>query len=138
MSLHPEFADAILAGKKRVEFRRTRFCSEVSCVVIYATAPVQRIVGFFEVLELDSASPNTLWRRYRNVSGIDAQRFRDYFAGRPIGHAIRVHKAFSLRDPVPLEVVAPSGRPPQSFQYLAGEVVDRLRRLKPVEIRAVA
>ena len=49
LSIKPEYAEKILKGEKLVEFRIVAFAQEVSKIFIYATSPVCRIVGEFEV-----------------------------------------------------------------------------------------
>lgn len=129
MSLHPEFAERILDGSKKAEFRRIRPADPISCVVIYATQPEQRVVGFFDVEDVVSDTPESLWARYGGVAGIDAIRFRAYFSSRSTGHAIGVAVAYRLIEPVPLSQLLPAGRPPQSFQYLGEDALARLRRM---------
>lgn len=46
MSIKPEFADKIFDGSKRYEFRRMIFKQPaVKKVVVYASAPVQMVIG---------------------------------------------------------------------------------------------
>src|SRR5262249_46812686 len=85
MSIHPEFAQGILGGEKRVEFRRTRFAAAISHVVIYATKPVQQVIGFFKVAGVEQATPRELWRRYKSEGGIPRDLFRAYYRRRSIG-----------------------------------------------------
>ncbi len=129
ISVHPEFADGILDGSKTVEFRRVGVPASVETVVLYSTSPIQKVVGFFDVLEVDSASPTELWRRYSDGAGIDRTRFRAYFKGRRRGHAIRVRESYALCHPVGLTDLLAGAHPPQSFQYLDSEIVGRLRNL---------
>jgi predicted transcriptional regulator len=49
MSIHPQYADAILRGDKTVEFRKRGFSHPVSHVLIYATAPRKLVLGYFVV-----------------------------------------------------------------------------------------
>jgi hypothetical protein len=50
LSIKPEFVEKIFSGLKKYEFRRVIFKSKsVSRVVIYASSPVQRVVGEFAV-----------------------------------------------------------------------------------------
>ena len=39
MSIHPVYANAILTGDKKVEFRKRRLAADVTHVLVYATAP---------------------------------------------------------------------------------------------------
>lgn len=138
MSLHPEFAERILDGSKTVEFRRARPAAPFRYVAIYATQPVQLVVGFFRVGALDSDNPEALWRRYKHVAGVDAARFRNYFATRLTGHAIPVDTVYRLVSPVPLTRLLPSGRPPQSFQYLPTGALARLRDMPAISTNATS
>ena len=50
LSIRPEYAEAIFAGRKTVEFRRAPLADDVSVVVVYVTQPVGRVIGWFTVL----------------------------------------------------------------------------------------
>jgi len=126
ISIHPEYGDQILAGQKRVEFRKARFASAVTHVVLYATNPVQQIIGYFKVKGIVQASPGELWRRYRHVGGVGKKSFKAYYEDRTTGVAIKVGKVFGLRAPRPLKSLGPHLTPPQSFRYLPPSVVQQL------------
>lgn len=117
-SIHPTYAEAILNGTKTVEFRRTPLADDVTHVVIYATAPVQRVVGTFEVAGVESMRPTTAWRNFRKVGGIDRAAFQSYYEGAAMAHVIRVRRAQRLPEPLSLADLDPDLRPPQSFQYI--------------------
>lgn len=126
MAIQPRFAELILAGAKRVEFRKTRFQSPVSHVVIYSSGPVSKIVGYFEVDGLDVAEPETLWKRYLPIAGVEAKEFASYFGATEQGVAIRIGRVFRLESPVPLQSVSAGAHPPQSFCYLDRSVLESL------------
>lgn len=126
MSIQPQFADQIMAGDKRVEFRKTHFRFPLSHVIIYCTEPVQRIVGFFEVEALDTSTPQSLWERYAQVSGIPQNEFDAYYANRTIGVAIKIGRVFKLEKASPLSVIDEFLQPPRSFRYLSIEVLEYL------------
>lgn len=128
VAIHPEFANLILTGEKRVEFRKRRFAEAVTHVVIYATWPVKKILGFFEVSGVHEDTPKKLWSRYGRVGGIGREVFSAYFGERPRGFAIEVGRVFTLSKPLPLSEVSRSGSAPQSFQYISRGTVTRLAR----------
>ncbi len=118
LSIRPQFAFAILDGRKGFEFRRTRFLRPVDVVVIYATKPVGQVIGEFEVADIIVGHPESLWRRTRG-SGIDEETFRRYFTGVREGFAIQVGR--TRRYPYPFCPEEEFGiRAPQSFAYLRG------------------
>lgn len=126
LSIRPEYAEAILDGTKRVEFRRTRFSRDVSFVVIYATQPVGKVVGWFEVEGIESSTPGDLWARFQDCGGISKTQFLDYYTGTETGYAIRVRSAQRLTRAKQLKSASGLDRPPQSFAYLAARKARRL------------
>lgn len=118
LSIHPRYAEAILAGDKQVEFRKTPLRDGVDEVLLYATSPVQRIVGGFRVAGVDCAVPATLWDRYRAVGGVGRAAFLEYYAGKDHGYAIRIASRHALDQPLPLDAVVSHGRPPQNLMYV--------------------
>ena len=49
LSIKPEFANKIFNGTKKFEFRRTLFKKkEVKKIVVYASAPISKVIGEFE------------------------------------------------------------------------------------------
>jgi predicted transcriptional regulator len=108
-----------------VEFRRSSYPSKARFVVIYATAPLSRVVGWFEVGGIDRAAPSTLWGRYRAIAGIDADAFDRYYEACHVGAAITVRNATRI-DPVHLTSLDEALTPPQSYRYLDEKAAARV------------
>jgi predicted transcriptional regulator len=120
LSIKPGFANDILDGKKRFEFRRLLFRREnVTRVVIYASTPEQRVIGEFKIGALLSLSPDDLWSKTRRFAGIDREQFDSYFAGKVQAHAIKVSAPVRYRRPLDLFRDFGLCRPPQSFCYVS-------------------
>ena len=64
LSIKPAYADAIFAGSKTIEFRRSRIAADIDIVLVYATRPVGQVVGWFEVAGVIESTPKKLWRDY--------------------------------------------------------------------------
>lgn len=120
LSIKPEFAEKILSGEKRFEFRRVVPKRPVERVVVYASSPVCRVVGEFSVRQVVSDTPKALWRRTREHAGISWAYFIRYFGGRSCAHAFEVEHAVRYAEPIDPKRVDRSFRPPQSFAYLEG------------------
>lgn len=120
LSIHPRYAEEILAGRKRVEFRRRPLPVDVTQVVIYATAPVARVVGAFQVEAIDSTTPSDAWQQYHQVGGIEQEAFDSYYDGTDTAHVIRIRDVKAAKPPFTLSEVDETLRPPQSFTYLRG------------------
>jgi predicted transcriptional regulator len=129
LSIRPQYAEQILAGRKRVEFRRRPLPREVSRVVIYATAPVARIVGAFEIEAIDSTTPREAWQHYHQVGGIGQEAFDSYYEGTDTAHVIRIGDVEIAQAPFALSEIDESLRPPQSFMYLRDRRLTLARQL---------
>ncbi len=119
MSIKPQFADQILAGTKRVEFRKQPIPSDVGLVVIYSTLPVGRVVGEFTIKEQIRESPDALWDMFRDVAGIDEQNFFAYYQDREFGVAILIDRVEAYQPTLSLRDVGLSS-PPWSFGRFPG------------------
>jgi predicted transcriptional regulator len=128
-SIHPRYAQAILDGSKQVEFRRQGLSDDVTHVVIYATSPVQEVVGMFEVAGVDKMSPTRAWKQYHHVGGIEKTAFERYYTSADHAFVIRVRNPHAFETPFGLADLDEGLRPPQSFMYLRNEVLDRARAL---------
>ena len=118
MPVKPQFAQLIMQGKKKAEFRKVRFLKQVSHVVVYASSPVQKILGYFEVSHIDEGSPGYLWKRYRSIGGIIYKEFQDYYANSTRGVAIGIGRICQLKHAIPLTKLNAAMVAPQSFVYI--------------------
>lgn len=118
LSVKPQFAEAILAGRKTFEFRRAVFRQNVSTVVLYASSPTRKVVGEFTVDEVLSLRLDALWESTQKGGAIDREYFDRYFAGRSAGYALKVKRTRRYRAPLCLRKDFGISHPPQSFRYL--------------------
>jgi len=135
LSIKPEYAEKILSGDKEYEFRRRAFRnpSSVDRVIMYASSPIQRIIGFFSIADVVEGRPEELWSRFKDVSGItERQVFMDYFSEKETGFAIEIAEAVSLEQPVDPWEHLNEFHPPVSFIYLNGEL-DFVFNSQPVD-----
>ena len=117
-----------MTGEKRVEFRKVRFRNEVSHVVLYASSPIQKILGYFEVSYMDEDSPKELWARYDAEAGMFQDEFEAYYGSSTRGIAIGIGNIYPLRNPMPLRTLSESLTAPQGFVYLVDEAFEMIRR----------
>jgi predicted transcriptional regulator len=129
ISIHPHYAAAILAGTKQVEFRKVAFKRQITHALLYATSPIQLIVGFVEIVGIDQRSPRALWRRYHRVAGIERAAFFEYYKGKSLGFAVQLCRPHRLLRPVGLHALVRGATPPQSFLYSSSDSIDRVQRL---------
>lgn len=117
LSIKPEFASKIFMGEKKFEYRRSIFKKPVNLVVVYASSPVCRVIGEFEVEELLFDELEKLWRKTKRHSGISEDYFYSYFSDKEKGHAIKIGSTRKYRKPLLLKETF-GVIPPQSYLYL--------------------
>lgn len=118
LSIKPEFAFKIFEGTKKYEFRKIIFKRpNIKTVVVYASSPVQKVIGEFEIEDILSSTPENIWKKTKYNSGISEDYFKDYFLNKEIAYAIKIKgvkkydQPFDLKEKFDLI-------PPQSFVYL--------------------
>lgn len=124
LSIKPEFGEKILEGEKQYEFRKAVFSdpAAVEKVILYASSPVQQIIGYFSFSQIYQDTPTALWDRFGDLSGIDSrERFLSYFSEKEEGYAIEIDEATPLRTPVDPWEQLDDFRAPMSFNYVNGE-----------------
>ena len=127
LPIKPRYASAILDGTKRVEFRRQAFGRPISHVLIYASSPVQRVVGYFRIAKITCDAPAEIWKQYHRIGGISAEEFLSYYDGAESAVAIEVEELVVLNRPVSLHSIKRRLRAPQNFTYINASILQRLR-----------
>ncbi len=118
LSIKPEYAYKIFEGSKRFEFRRSIFKNKnVKLVIVYASSPVQKVIGEFEIGKIYNDDLRALWKRTKEYSGISEERFYDYFSNKDKGFAIQIKKKRKYRKAKCLKSDF-NLNPPQSFAYV--------------------
>jgi predicted transcriptional regulator len=118
LSIKPAFAKEIFNGRKNFEYRKVIFRKpEVDTIIVYASAPISRIIGEFRIAGIHEYSTEDLWRITSDASGISEEEYRAYFRGRDRAYAIEIGER--LLYPIPKDIEKEYGvRPPQSFMYV--------------------
>lgn len=118
LSIKPEYAFKIFDGTKKYEFRKVIFKRpNIKTVVVYASSPVQKVIGEFEIEDILSSSPEEIWRKTKKKSGITEEFFNEYFFEKEIAYAIKIKKVKRYKKDLNLEQEF-DVMPPQSFAYL--------------------
>ncbi|AZB09307.1 hypothetical protein EG344_10980 [Chryseobacterium sp. G0162] len=118
LSIKPEFAFKIFEGKKKFEFRKVIFKKmDVTTVVVYASSPVQKVIGEFEIDTILTSAPEDIWEKTKKQSGITEKYFYEYFGEREVAHAIKIKDVKKYSEPLSLKDDFKVS-PPQSYMYL--------------------
>ncbi|MFH1129964.1 MAG: hypothetical protein V1754_01430 [Pseudomonadota bacterium] len=118
ISIRPNFAQAILRGQKLFELRRTipQF-RPGDLALVYASSPIQKVVGHFTVERILSGTPKEVWDNIgQEIAGIPKHGFFAYLAGSSQCAAIQINNPRSFDRPLPLPF-----RAPQSYLFLRPE-----------------
>jgi len=119
LSIYPRYAKKILLGEKRVEFRKAWPASGVSTIVIYATVPVQKIVGLARIKQVHQGSPTAMWTLAQALGGgVTRRDLYSYFSGKATGFGIEIESIEPCSIPLDPHACVPDFKPPQSFMYL--------------------
>lgn len=118
LSIKPEFAERIFDGSKKYEFRKAIFKkSNIKTIVVYASSPVQRVIGEFDIETILSDAPKSLWEETHEFSGISEDFFFEYFSKKAMGYAIKVKEVRRYKKSQCLRSKYKVA-PPQSFCYV--------------------
>ena len=118
LSIKPEFANKIFDGTKKFEFRRSIFKkSQVDTIVVYASSPMQKVIGEFDIDSIICDEIGSLWLQTHEFAGINKDYFFEYFSNKQQGYAIAIKKARKYKTPLSLKDSF-NMLPPQSFAYL--------------------
>lgn len=115
LSIKPQFVEEIVAGKKKFEYRKSVFKQPVEKVYVYASAPISKVIGEFQPVDVVTGAPGDVWKETKEFSGITKILFDEYYKGRKIAYAIVIQN-FVKYD---CQVNLPKGmHAPQSYCYV--------------------
>jgi len=118
LPIKPEYAQAIQEGTKTVEFRKRKFARPVKYIVVYATSPMKKVLGFFEIESVVTETPDAIWRRFKEVGGITKPEYKTYYQDASLAVGICIGTFTSLSKPINLSQIKKGMKAPQSYCYL--------------------
>ena len=123
LSVHPEYAYKIISGEKTVEIRKgfsKRW--KGSKVSIYATKPVQELVGEAEISEVEIDTPSGIWDKYETELGCDHFHFKRYCGNNLNISVIHFTNALPYNNNIPISqlgiLLESDLHPPQSYNII--------------------
>ena len=122
LSIKPEFAYKIFDGTKRYEFRRNMFKrKDIKKILVYASSPVQLIIGEFEISAILHDDVERLWNVTKHEAGISKEFYNQYFKDKKRAFAIKIGSTTLYNTPMSLSDIN-INYAPQSFFYLTSEM----------------
>lgn len=130
LSIKPKYIEKIFKGEKRYEYRKSIFKNkDVESIIVYATKPIDRVIGEFTFDKIIEDDPKDLWDRTYRYSGINKEDFMKYFEGREKGFALCIDKIIKYPYPLELSEIDPTIKaPPQSFRYIPYYCMKHIRK----------
>ena len=125
LSIKPEYANKIIAGTKKYEFRKHLAQGDIQKIIIYSTAPEKKIIGEVEVVGTLSMKKTPLWEKTKSNAGISGEKYREYFAACGIANAYVLGKTKKYDTPLYLTDVGVT-QAPQSFVYIDETTLDNI------------
>jgi len=126
LSIKPFYAQQIIQGIKRYEFRRTRIRTDLSHIIIYCTSPIRRAIAVAEVDGVESGSVSRLWANTRHAAGISESAYRHYFQGKKCAIAISIRRVIPFTTWVSPDDKLFGFRVPRSFSYVEREFLEKI------------
>ena len=118
LSIKPQYAQMILDGSKRYEYRKMiPIRNDIDRVYIYATKPICRIVGEFTLDGIIADSPQKVWAATARHGGITEAFFNDYFKGKDKAYALKIGDVIKYDVPIDPKKVITDFTAPQNFMY---------------------
>ena len=117
LSINPNHVENIMNGTKEYEFRKKACKRQVDKILIYSTTPIMRVVGEADVEDVLIDTPEVIWEKTEEKSGIDKAFFDRYYENREQAVAYKLINVKQYEEPKELEEFGVSNAP-QSFQYI--------------------
>lgn len=133
MAIQPAYAQAILDGTKRVEFRKRRLAADIDTVLIYESAPTKSIVGHFTIERTELATPRGLWKSFGAVGSIARADYLAYYGDSERAVGLVISHAERYTHPVALAALSDRPAVPQSFSYLPASALAEAQSLQVVD-----
>jgi predicted transcriptional regulator len=117
MSINPEHVENIMSGKKKYEFRKVMPIKDVNKIIFYATAPIKKVVGEADVVDVIVGYLEPIWNKTAPYAGITKQFFDDYYFERERAIVYQLDNAHKFEQPKELSDYGIK-TVPQSFVYV--------------------
>lgn len=117
LSIHQNHMENIFAGIKKFEFRKVHCNQKVNTIVFYVTAPVMKVVGEAQLLNIVEGDIERVWEITHKHAGISYDFYRKYYKNQKYAVAYGLGKVTRYATPLDLADIGVN-KAPQSFRYL--------------------
>lgn len=117
LSIKPEYANKIISGEKKYEFRKILPKQLVESIVIYITSPCCKIIGEVQVKGTITNTVSKIWNQTKGNTGISHKKYLQYFKDKETANAFVLGKVTLYKEEKELSQLG-IRHAPQSFVYL--------------------
>ena len=117
LSIKPQYAEMIIKGTQKYEFRTRKGRDDIKKIIFYATAPKSQVVGEAEIECVLVGKPTEIWKKTRCGSGIPVSFFKEYYKNSEVAVAYKLTNVRAYETPKALKDYGVT-HVPQSFIYL--------------------
>ena len=117
LPISPIFANRILSGEKKYEYRKQLCKKSINKIYIYATSPIKRIVGEVEVVDKLNIDKEKLWKKTERYAGITKEFYDKYFANQTWACAYKLGQVKQFNSQISLDSIG-IDYAPQSYVYI--------------------
>lgn len=117
ISIKPRYTQMISIGAKRVEYRRVKPSRPFDRIYIYETRPTSAVVGYMDISSIIHGTPRDIWKKTRELSGMDMDEYMEYFSGSRQAVAFIIRKAERYLEPRQLGTHGLPSVVPQGYIY---------------------
>ncbi|AZJ36440.1 hypothetical protein D6T69_13280 [Tenacibaculum singaporense] len=128
LSIKPIYAQAIMSGEKKVEFRKKIFKRPVDKIFVYSSSPEKKIIGFFTIKEIVEDTPKNLWKEFNEVGGINKDDFFNYYQEAETGFSIKISQVEKFKIGIDPADFFENFYAPQSYIYLEEEKAQNIKQ----------
>ena len=120
LSIKPKYADLILDGSKTVELRRSWPSNDIGVMIIYSSAPVQRLTGVALIKEIRECDFDTLWEvSQAHGGGVTHEELQEYIGKKLLSYGVMLGRVVPAEIMIDPKHLFPDFTPPQGFMYLS-------------------
>ena len=117
LSIRPEYVNKIVSGKKKYEFRKFHCREGIDTIVIYATAPMKKVIGEVTLEGIIEGDVEYVWQKTKGFRGVLKKDYEKYYQKRDIAIAYWLGEVTVYEEPMRLEDFG-LHYVPQSFAYI--------------------
>ncbi len=120
LAIKPKYVDLILAGTKRIELRRSWPSNDIGVMVLYSSAPIQKLVGVAFIDRVEECNFEKLWGLAdANGGGVTYDELKTYVEGKKTAFGVMINHVKIADVPTDPKDLFPDFTAPQSFLYLS-------------------